>query len=218
MKMPKKSPIVLQKKASAPLPTAYGQFELVVFNYPDPEASSDLSQDHIALIMGEMDGAEDLPVRIHSECITGEVFDSMKCDCRQQLQLAQQNIAETGRGAIIYLRQEGRGIGLANKIKAYALQADGADTIAANELLHLPIDARRYDVAAEIVQALGIRSIQLMTNNPEKKASMERLGIRVTGRIPVHVPANRHSENYLSVKRDLMQHHLPEDLNKPRPS
>ena len=121
-------------------------------------------------------------------------------------------IAREGCGALVYMRQEGRGIGLANKIRAYALQADGADTIEANERLHLPVDARQYDVAAAMVRHLGMTSIQLLTNNPDKIESLERLGVKVSGRIPVHIDANPHSADYLNVKRDRMRHQLPEEL------
>jgi GTP cyclohydrolase II len=146
---------------------------------------------------------------VHSECLTSEVFGSLKCDCRDQLHRAQAEIAKRGFGVILYLRQEGRGIGLANKVRAYALQAQGADTVEANELLHLPIDARQYDVAAAILGHLGVASIQLMTNNPDKLESLQRLGIRVDGRLPVLVAANEYSAGYLDAKRRLMRHHIP---------
>jgi GTP cyclohydrolase II len=202
----------LEHLAEAPLPTRYGTFRLVVFRYEDPGAHPELSNEHLALVMGDVAQGENVPVRVHSECLTSEVLGSLKCDCKQQLDTAQERIAELGRGIVLYLRQEGRGIGLANKIKAYALQADGADTIEANELLHLPVDARRYDVAASMLRHLGVRSVQLMTNNPEKVEALERLGITVSGRIPVYVGANRYSHDYLMVKRDRMRHHLPTDL------
>ncbi len=202
----------LEHLAEAPLPTKHGTFRLVVFRYEDPGAHPELSSEHLALVMGDVGDGQDVPVRVHSECLTSEVLGSLKCDCKEQLDTAQARIAQSGRGVILYLRQEGRGIGLSNKIKAYALQAHGADTIEANELLHLPVDARKYDVAASMLRHLKVGSIQLMTNNPEKVEALERLGVRVSGRLPVHVEANQHSEGYLVVKRDRMRHQLPTDL------
>jgi GTP cyclohydrolase II len=200
----------LERLAEAPLPTRFGVFQVIVFRYRDPEAHPGLSDEHLALVMGDVDGADDVPVRVHSECLTSEVLGSLKCDCKEQLEAAQEHVAQRGRGVVLYLRQEGRGIGLANKIRAYALQAKGADTIEANELLHLPVDARQYDVAAEMLRALGVRSIELMTNNPSKTEALGKLGIVVHKRIPVHIEANEHSASYLSVKRERMRHQLPE--------
>lgn len=185
---------------------------MMVFRYDDPSAHPTLSDEHIALVMGEVRGKQRVPVRVHSECLTSEVFGSLKCDCKQQLEAAQALIHQRGAGVVLYLRQEGRGIGLANKIKAYALQAQGADTVEANELLHLPVDARQYDVAVDMLRTLGIVSVDLMTNNPEKKESLSRLGMPVSGRIPIHTGANPHSESYLTVKRDRLKHLLPDDV------
>jgi GTP cyclohydrolase II len=159
--------------------------------------------------MGEVKGQRSIPVRIHSECLTSEVFGSLKCDCREQLERAQAEIARRGVGVLLYLRQEGRGIGLANKVRAYALQAKGADTVEANELLHLPVDARTYDVAAAMLLDLGVESVELMTNNPLKLDALRRLGVNVERRVPVLVPANPFSASYLEVKRRRMQHDLP---------
>lgn len=198
----------LERQAEAPLPTPFGTFQLVVFRYRDPTAHPDLSDEHLALVQGDVQGAENVPLRVHSECLTSEVFGSLKCDCKEQLEAAQSLIGQGGLGVVLYLRQEGRGIGLTNKIRAYALQAAGADTIEANEKLHLPVDARQYDVAAEMIRALGIRSVRLMTNNPEKQESLSQLGIQVVGRIPVQIEPNEHSAHYLAVKRDRMRHWL----------
>ena len=195
--------------ASAPLPTSHGLFQLRVYRWDDPSAHPALSKEHCALVFGDVRGKRAVPVRVHSECLTGEVFASLKCDCREQLEYAQAEIARRGYGAVIYLRQEGRGIGLANKIRAYALQALGADTIEANELLHLPVDARTYDVAVAILREVGVESVELLTNNPEKVRSLTRLGIPVEGRMPVLVPANPFSAGYLEVKRRRMAHDLP---------
>jgi GTP cyclohydrolase II len=159
--------------------------------------------------MGDVRGRRNVPVRVHSECLTGEVFSSLKCDCREQFEHAQAAVAKQGYGVVLYLRQEGRGIGLANKVRAYALQAMGADTIEANELLHLPVDARTYDAAAAMLRELSVESIELMTNNPIKVEELRKLGITVEKRLPVLVPANPFSASYLEVKRRRMQHELP---------
>jgi GTP cyclohydrolase II len=199
----------LEQLAEAPIPTRFGHFSLKVYRWDDPQAHPALSKEHCALSMGELRGRRNVPVRVHSECLTSEVFGSLKCDCREQLERAQAEIAKRGFGVVLYLRQEGRGIGLANKVRAYALQAEGADTVAANEQLHLPVDARTYDVAAAMLRELGIESIELMTNNPDKIASLKRLGIVIERRLPVLVPATPFSAGYLETKRRLMQHELP---------
>ncbi len=202
----------LEPLASAPLPTRHGTFQVHVFRYRDPEAHPGLSDEHLALVMGDVRNQRSVPVRVHSECLTSEVLGSLKCDCKEQLEAAQAAVAERGIGIVLYLRQEGRGIGLANKIRAYALQAMGADTIEANELLHLPVDARQYDVAAAMLRALGVESVELMTNNPDKTRSLARLGITVEKRLPLRIAANPFSANYLDVKRRRMQHDL--DVSK----
>jgi GTP cyclohydrolase II len=201
--------IELEDLAQAPLPTRFGVFQLHVYRWRDPGAHPGLSDEHLALVMGDVRGARGVAVRVHSECLTSEVFGSLKCDCREQLQNAQAEVARRGAGVILYLRQEGRGIGLANKIRAYALQALGADTVEANELLHLPVDARQYDVAAAMLRALGVESVELMTNNPAKISALRELGIAVDNRIPVQIAANPFSAPYLEVKRRRMQHELP---------
>ena len=187
--------------AKASIPTRHGEFETYVFE-----------GEHVALVLGDVRGREDTLVRMHSECITSEVFGSLKCDCKDQLDAAMGAIARAGAGAILYLRQEGRGIGLANKIRAYALQSDGHDTVDANRLLGLPDDARRYDVAQEMLEHLGVASIRLLTNNPAKIRSLAALGVRVNGRVPVVVAANKHSARYLEAKRVRMEHDLPPTL------
>jgi len=204
----------LKHLASAPIPTRFGMFETHVFrwNGDDADQSLGLSNEHIALVMGDVRSHRSVPVRVHSECLTSEVFGSLKCDCRDQLERAQAEIARRGFGAILYLRQEGRGIGLANKIRAYALQAMGADTIEANELLHLPVDARQYHVASAMLRELGIDSVELLTNNPDKVDKLRALGIHVDRRVPVLVAANPFSANYLDVKRRRMQHEIPQAM------
>jgi GTP cyclohydrolase II len=199
----------LEQLAEAPIPTRHGLFSLKVYRWDDPHAHPALSKEHCALIMGDLRGRRNVPVRVHSECLTSEVFGSLKCDCREQLERAQAEIAKRGFGAVLYLRQEGRGIGLANKVRAYALQAEGADTVAANEQLHLPVDARNYDVAAAMLRELGVESVEIMTNNPDQVASLKRLGIVIERRLPVLVPATPFSAGYLDTKRRLMQHELP---------
>jgi GTP cyclohydrolase II len=214
--------IPLEALAEAPIPTRYGVFQMHVFRWEDPALQRDLglSNEHLALVMGDIRGQRCVPVRVHSECLTSEVFGSLKCDCKEQLERAQAEIARRGIGVLLYLRQEGRGIGLANKIRAYALQALGADTIEANELLHLPVDARQYDVAAAMLRELGIDSIELMTNNPAKVEQLQKLGIDVENRIPVLVAANPFSASYLEVKRRRMRHELtaPVDSDGPEPT
>ncbi len=195
--------------AEATLPTRHGEFVTHVFRSAassDPKASA---QEHVALVFGDVRGKADVLVRVHSECMTSEVFGSLKCDCKEQLDAAMAATARAGAGAILYLRQEGRGIGLANKIRAYALQSSGHDTVDANRLLGLPDDARRYDVARDMLDYLGITGVHLMTNNPVKVASLRSLGVNVVGRVPVVVPANAHSARYLEAKRLRMAHDLP---------
>lgn len=204
----------LLHQANAPLPTRYGVFDMHVFRWESPEieATLGLSNEPIALVMGDVEGRTHVPVRVHSECMTSEVFGSLKCDCRDQLERAQAEIARRGYGIVLYLRQEGRGIGLANKIKAYALQAMGADTIEANEMLHLPVDARQYDVAQAMLEHLGVSSIELLTNNPDKIEQLRNLGVSVEKRIPVLVAANPFSAGYLDVKRRRMAHEIPANV------
>jgi GTP cyclohydrolase II len=187
--------------AKATIPTRHGEFDTYVFE-----------GEHVALVFGDVDGREDTLVRIHSECLTSEVFGSLKCDCKDQLEAAMAAVARAGAGAVLYLRQEGRGIGLANKIRAYALQSDGHDTVDANRLLGLPDDARRYDVARDMLVHLGVSSVRLLTNNPAKVRGLAALGVRVNGRVPVVVAANKHSARYLEAKRLRMEHDLPATL------
>ncbi len=183
----------------APLPTHRGLFRAIVFR----DARS--GAEHVAMVLGDVAG-EAVPVRVHSECLTGEVLGSLKCDCRAQLDRALDLVAHRRRGAVLYLRQEGRGIGLGNKIRAYALQAKGADTYEANRMLGFPDDLRRYDVAAEMLRLLGVRSVELITNNPLKVSGLTDAGIAVRGRIELPSPANPHNVEYLRVKRERTGH------------
>jgi GTP cyclohydrolase II len=209
--------------AEATIPTRHGDFQTHVFRSRDAAAGAtapaeaslaepDLSNEHVALVFGKVRDRRDVLVRVHSECITSEVFGSLKCDCKEQLDAAMAAVARAGSGAVLYLRQEGRGIGLANKIRAYALQSHGHDTVDANRLLGLPDDARRYDVARDMLSHLGVESVRLLTNNPAKVRALRSLGIDVSGRAPIVVAANRHSARYLEAKRIRMEHDLPVDL------
>jgi GTP cyclohydrolase II len=189
--------------ATADVPTEHGTFTMCVFRWAGDD------EDHVAMVRGKVAGAEGVAVRVHSECLTSEVFHSLKCDCREQLHAALEEIARRDRGVLLYLRQEGRGIGLANKIRAYALQAHGADTVDANRMLGLPDDARRYDMAALMLRHLGVKSIKLMTNNPQKVEELRALGVQVVDRLPVLIPPNPHSAGYLEAKRVRMRHQLP---------
>jgi GTP cyclohydrolase II len=203
-------PLSTECLAEAKIPTRHGEFETHVFRSTAsvPPRGEALSQEHVALVRGDVRG-RDVLVRIHSECITSEVFGSLKCDCKEQLDAALAAIGRAGLGAVLYLRQEGRGIGLTNKIRAYALQAHGHDTVDANRMLGLPDDARRYDVARDILQHLGITGVRLLTNNPAKVRALAHLGVPVVGRVPIVVPPNQHSAGYLEAKRLRMDHDLP---------
>jgi GTP cyclohydrolase II len=203
----------LAVQAQAPVPTKHGVFEMSVFHYFGDTAAADsangLSLDHIALVMGDVHHKRGVLTRVHSECITSEVFGSLKCDCRDQLEAAQAEIARRGQGVILYLRQEGRGIGLANKLRAYKLQSTGTDTVDANRILGLPDDARDYGAAAAMLVHLGVSSIKLMTNNPAKVKALRDLGVTIERRSPVVVAHNAFSAPYLEAKRLRMGHSLP---------
>ena len=192
----------VQQQSQATLPTRYGPFLVRAFvNQLD-------GQQHLALSLGETRGAEPLHVRIHSECLTGDVFGSLRCDCGGQLDAALRRIAELGRGAIIYLRQEGRGIGLLDKIRAYALQDAGRDTVEANLELGLPVDRRDFSLAAQILHVIGARRVRLMTNTPDKVAALERFGIAVVAREPLETAPHPENRDYLATKKAKLGHML----------
>ena len=188
--------------ARAAFPTLFGEFTLLGFE--DGATGNEFT----AVVRGELRGAADCPVRVHSECHTGDIFGSLRCDCREQLEASLRYVAGHDRGAVVYLRQEGRGIGLLNKIRAYELQDRGLDTVAANEQLGFPADARDYRAAARVIELLGIVSVRLLTNNPEKISGLEREGITVTRRIPVVAAARPANRTYLATKRARLRHLL----------
>ena len=186
--------------AESPLPTRHGLLRAYVFR------EKGTGKEHAVAVKGELRGAHGVPVRVHSECLTSEIFGSLKCDCREQLEHALDLVGRSERGAVIYLRQEGRGIGLGNKIRAYALQARGADTYEANRQLGFQDDLRRYDIAASMLKQLGVGSIDLITNNPQKIAALEAEGIVVRRRIPSLAATNPHNIGYLRTKRERTGH------------
>lgn len=181
--------------AIANLPTRFGEFQVVAFNSPGDQ------KEHAALVRGDVVGGENVPVRLHSECLTGDTFSSLRCDCREQLEFALREIAERKFGVVLYLRQEGRGIGFANKIRAYQLQQIGYDTIQANELLGFRADERDYAIAAHMLDSLHVQSIRLMSNNPAKVADLQSHGVKIVDRIPIVVPPNPYNRRYLETKR-----------------
>ena len=193
---------LVYRVAEANLPTKYGVAKIVGYGSPID------SGEHAALVVGDWEAGDEVLVRVHSECLTGDAFGSLKCDCGEQLDMAIQMMFENGTGALIYLRQEGRGIGLHNKIKAYALQDHGMDTIEANVALGFQPDERKYDLAVQIMRDLNINRVRLVTNNPHKLAGISGLGIQVTDRVGLAVPTNASNEGYMRTKRDSMGHLL----------
>ncbi|SEG74072.1 GTP cyclohydrolase II /3,4-dihydroxy-2-butanone 4-phosphate synthase [Actinacidiphila yanglinensis] len=194
----------VRREASTRLPTAYGEFRAYGYR------GTDDGGEHVALVAGDLGDGTDVLVRVHSECLTGDVFGSLRCDCGPQLQTALREVAAAGRGVVLYLRgHEGRGIGLMSKLRAYELQERGRDTLDANLELGLPADARDYAAAAHILADLGVRSLRLMTNNPAKSTALARHGIEVLARVPMPVAAGEHNVRYLRTKRDRMGHELP---------
>ena len=188
--------------AETKLPTKFGEFRIIIFkNEVD-------HKEHLMIVKGDVRGKSDVLMRIHSECLTGDVFGSHRCDCGEQLENALRSIEEQGEGIVIYMRQEGRGIGLTNKIKAYTLQDQGYDTVEANVKLGFPPDMREYSLAAQMLRELDVKSVKLLTNNPEKKEDLERWGITVSKRVPIVIKANSINAKYLSTKKEKMHHML----------
>ncbi|MAT52661.1 MAG: GTP cyclohydrolase II [Porticoccaceae bacterium] len=192
---------------SSRLPTHWGEFHIHGFEDPDTE------KEHIALSMGDVSNGQPVLVRIHSECLTGDALFSMRCDCGPQLEAAMRRIAEEGRGVILYLRQEGRGIGLLNKIKAYHLQDNGADTVEANEQLGFGADMRDYSICKSMLKHLGVKRIRLMTNNPRKMRALEAMGFDVLERLPLQLGSNPHNARYLATKAGKLGHLFNDEVH-----
>jgi 3,4-dihydroxy 2-butanone 4-phosphate synthase/GTP cyclohydrolase II len=193
---------LVERIESVRMPTEYGDFELLLYH------SKVDSQHHLALVKGDVAGKKNVLVRVHSECLTGDVFGSRRCDCGPQLQQAMRQISEAGLGVIVYMRQEGRGIGLAPKIKAYKLQEQGYDTVEANRQLGYGMDLREYGLGAQILVDLGLRTIRLLTNNPKKVVGLDGYGLELVEQVPIRIPPNPHNEIYLKAKREKLGHLL----------
>ena len=195
-------PPLLREAAIAKLPTEFGDFEIHAYE----ELSN--GKEHVALVLGDIGDGHALLVRVHSSCLTGDVFHSSRCDCGPQLHTAMERITAEGRGVILYLNQEGRGIGLANKIRAYALQDEGYDTVEANERLGFDADQREYGLGVRILSDLGVRSMRLLTNNPRKRAGVETHGMSVSELLPIEIPASEFTRRYLQTKKEKLGHLL----------
>lgn len=196
----RKNEDTVEKVAEAKMPTRYGEFKIVGF------VNKISGEHHVALIRGDISGADPVLVRVHSECLTGDTFGSKRCDCGEQYDEAMKKIAEAGRGVLLYMRQEGRGIGLINKIKAYELQDKGYDTVEANLKLGFPADMREYSVAARIIKKLGIKNVKLMTNNPDKINSLAKYDVNIVKRVPIIMEPNDNDKFYLKIKKEKMAH------------
>jgi 3,4-dihydroxy 2-butanone 4-phosphate synthase/GTP cyclohydrolase II len=197
-----KNESLIKREIGVELPTTYGDFDLVAFKQTNTE------EIHLALIKGTWGPDEPIMVRVHSSCITGDIFGSCRCDCGPQLQHAMRMVEEEGKGVILYMNQEGRGIGLINKLKAYKLQEEGMDTVQANLALGLPMDSRDYGVGAQILRDLAVSKIRLITNNPKKRVGLIGYGLEIVEQIPIEMAPNPHNEKYLATKRDKMGHNI----------
>lgn len=193
---------LIKREIAVEMPTAYGDFQLVAFR----QINND--QEHLALVKGAWAEDEAVLVRVHSSCLTGDIFGSCRCDCGEQLHAAMQMVDAAGKGVIVYMNQEGRGIGLLNKLKAYKLQEQGMDTVQANEALGFKMDERDYGIGAQILRSLGVRKMKLMSNNPTKRAGLIGYGLEVVDHVAIEIPANKHNESYLLTKRDKMGHEI----------
>jgi 3,4-dihydroxy 2-butanone 4-phosphate synthase/GTP cyclohydrolase II len=193
---------LVERIETVKLPTDYGDFDLHLYR------SKLDGQHHLALVRGKVSGKSNVLVRVHSECLTGDVFGSRRCDCGPQLHQAMRQVADAGRGVVLYMRQEGRGIGLAPKIKAYKLQEQGLDTVEANLKLGYGMDLREYGLGAQILVDLGLKTIRLLTNNPKKVVGLKGYGLKIVKQVPIRVKSNPHNERYLNTKREKMGHLL----------
>ena len=196
---------LVERVTEAMLPTTSGSWRLIGYR------TKDHAEEHVALVMGKVEGSEPVLVRVHSQCLTGDVFSSRRCDCGEQLEIAMNRVAEERRGVIVYMAQEGRGIGLHNKIAAYALQDQGLDTVEANLALGFAPDRRDYGIGMQILRDLGIQRIRLMTNNPAKRHGLSGYGLEIVERVPVIAPPNPHNVKYLAVKQEKMGHLFDDD-------
>jgi 3,4-dihydroxy 2-butanone 4-phosphate synthase/GTP cyclohydrolase II len=197
---------LVQRVTDTVLPTKLGTWRAIAYkSIVDPD-------EHVALVMGEVgNGDEPVLVRMHSQCVTGDVFGSMRCDCGEQLESAMERIAKEGRGVVVYMRQEGRGIGFHNKLKAYALQDNGLDTVEANEALGFAADRRDYGIGMQILVDLGLTDIRILTNNPQKRAGLEAYGLRMVERVPIVTKPNEHNARYLKTKSEKLGHRFDDD-------
>jgi 3,4-dihydroxy 2-butanone 4-phosphate synthase/GTP cyclohydrolase II len=197
---------LIQREIGVELPTTWGDFDLIAYRQIN---TGDI---HLALVKGTWEENEPVPVRVHSSCMTGDIFGSCRCDCGQQLHKAMQLVNTLGKGLVLYMNQEGRGIGLINKLKAYKLQEQGMDTVQANEALGFGMDDRDYGVGAQIIRDLGIRNLRLISNNPKKRVGLIGYGLEVVDNIPLEIDPNPHNLNYLVTKRDKLGHNILKNL------
>jgi 3,4-dihydroxy 2-butanone 4-phosphate synthase/GTP cyclohydrolase II len=191
---------LIEREVTVKMPTEWGDFEMIAYT------QKDTGEHHLALVKGKWEPDEAVLVRVHSSCVTGDIFGSCRCDCGPQLHKAMQMVSEAGKGVIVYMNQEGRGIGLINKLKAYRLQETGLDTVEANLSLGFKMDLRDYGIGAQIIRDLGISKMRLLSNNPKKRAGLIGYGLEVTETVPIEIAPNPHNENYLRTKRDKMDH------------
>ena len=196
---------LIERMIGVEMPTQFGDFDLIAFKQVDN------GQTHLALIKGEWEEDEPILVRMHSSCVTGDIFGSCRCDCGEQLQKAMEMVEEEGKGLVVYMNQEGRGIGLINKLRAYKLQESGLDTVEANIKLGFKMDQRDYGVGAQILRSLGVTKMRLMSNNPKKRAGLIGYGLEIVERIPIEIAPNEHNRQYLATKRDKMGHQILRD-------
>lgn len=197
-----KTETLIKKEVAIDMPTAWGNFKLIAYQ------QTNTGDNHLAVVKGEWNESEPILVRVHSSCFTGDIIGSLRCDCGEQLHTALQNIEQAGKGVVLYMNQEGRGIGLVNKLKAYKLQEEGLDTVQANESLGFKPDQRDYGVGAQILRDLGVQKIKLMTNNPKKRIALKGYNLEIVENVPIEIAPNQHNEKYLTTKRDKLGHEI----------